>query len=71
MEIMRMIIKMTVFCSRREMRNCFNQILIAINICDSCHLVFAMLDAVRNSFGQLYPVQLLHVFPYLHYPAYR
>ena len=34
------------------MRNCFNNILIALNICDSLHLVFAIMDAVRNSFGE-------------------
>ena len=53
------------------MRNCFNSILVVISVCDSLHLVFAILDALRNSFGSLYPVLLLKVFPYLHYPAYR
>eukprot|EP00092_Neocalanus_flemingeri_P014437 GFUD01015576.1.p1 GENE.GFUD01015576.1~~GFUD01015576.1.p1 ORF type:complete len:498 (+),score=105.88 GFUD01015576.1:152-1645(+) len=57
--------------ARKEMRNCFNHILIAINICDSLHLVFAIMDAVRNSFGDFYPVQLLQIFPYIHYPFYR
>ena len=64
-------IVMTVFCSRKEMRNCFNQILIAINVCDSTHLEFAILEAIRTSFGQLYPAQLLKIFPYVHYPFYR
>ena len=62
---------LTVFCFRKEMRNCFNQILIAINVCDSTHLVFAIMDAVRTSFGQLYPELLLKMFPYVHYPFYR
>jgi len=57
--------------ARKEMRNCFNHILIAINVCDSLHLMFAMMDAVRNSFGDFYPVHLLHIFPYIHYPFYR
>jgi len=57
--------------ARREMRNCFNNILIALNICDSLHLIFAIMDAVRNSFGELYPAHLLHIFPYIHYPFYR
>jgi len=60
-----------VVLARKEMRNCFNNILIALNICDSLHLVFAIMDAVRNSFGELYPAHLLHVFPYIHYPFYR
>ena len=34
------------------MRNCFNNIMIALNFCDSLHLVFAIMDAVRNSFGE-------------------
>ena len=74
------------------MRNCFNHILIAINIFDrqvllkhfilyplhyfqsfhfSLHLIFASMDAVRNSFGEFYPVHLLYIFPYIHYPFYR
>jgi len=57
--------------ARKEMRNCFNHILIAINICDSLHLIFASMDAVRNSFGEFYPVHLLYLFPYIHYPFYR
>jgi len=57
--------------ARREMRNCFNNILIALNICDSVHLIFAIMDAFRNSFGELYPSHLLHIFPYIHYPFYR
>jgi len=57
--------------ARREMRNCFNNILIALNVCDSLHLIFAIMDAVRNSFGELYPSHLLHIFPYIHYPFYR
>ena len=64
-------IVLTVFCCRKEMRNCFNQILIAINVCDSTHLIFAILDAIRTSFGELYPEQLLKIFPYVHYPFYR
>ena len=43
---------MIMIIKRREMRNCFNNILIALNICDSLHLIFAIMDAVRNSFGQ-------------------
>ena len=34
------------------MRNCFNNILIALNVCDSLHLIFAIMDAFRNSFGE-------------------
>ena len=39
--------------------------------CFSFHLIFASMDAVRNSFGEFYPVHLLHIFPYVHYPFYR
>ena len=39
--------------------------------CFSIHILFAMFDAVRNSFGNLYPPSLLLLFPYFHYPIYR
>jgi len=57
--------------SRGTMSNCFNKILIAINVCDSVHLLFAILDGVRNSFIEHYPQWLLQTFPYTHYPLYR
>ena len=37
----------------------------------SIHLVFALLDGVRNNFESFYPQWLLLLFPYLHYPLYR
>ena len=37
----------------------------------SIHLVFALLDGVRNNFESLYPQWLLLLFPFLHYPLYR
>ena len=37
----------------------------------SIHLIFAILDGVRNSFESFYPQWLLLLFPYLHYPLYR
>jgi len=57
--------------SRGIMNNCFNKILIAINVCDSVHLVFAILDGVRSSFIEYYPLWLLQTFPFTHYPIYR
>ncbi|XP_023347490.1 FMRFamide receptor [Eurytemora carolleeae] len=53
------------------MNNCFNHILIAVNICDSLHIIFAICDSVRNSFDSLYPQLFLVLFPYIHYPLYR
>jgi len=57
--------------TRREMRNCFNTILIAINISDSLHLICGILEVMRNSYQEYYPTYLLLIFPYLHYPLYR
>ena len=37
----------------------------------SLHIIFASMDAIRNNFGEFYPVHLLYVFPYVHYPFYR
>lgn len=64
-----------IFCiavlTRKEMKNCFNHILIAVNICDSLHVVFAIFESVRNSFMDYYPQYFLVLFPYIHYPLYR
>ena len=53
------------------MKNCFNQILIGLNITDSLHIVFAILDGIRNNFEDSYPTFLMRIFPYFHYPFYR
>ena len=53
------------------MKNCFNQILIGLNITDSLHIVFAILDGIRNNFEGSYPTFLMKIFPYFHYPFYR
>ena len=53
------------------MRNCFNQILICLNLSDSLHIIFAILDGVRNNFESSYPTVLMKIFPYFHYPFYR
>ena len=37
----------------------------------SLHIVFAMLDMVRNNWPDSYPDLLLSVFPFFHYPLYR
>ena len=53
------------------MRNVFNQLLICLNLTDSLHIVFAILDMVRNNFEASYPTFLMRIFPYFHYPLYR
>jgi len=53
------------------MKNCFNQILIGLNITDSLHIGFAILDGIRNNFESSYPTFLMRIFPYFHYPFYR
>eukprot|EP00092_Neocalanus_flemingeri_P095536 GFUD01121553.1.p1 GENE.GFUD01121553.1~~GFUD01121553.1.p1 ORF type:complete len:347 (+),score=65.60 GFUD01121553.1:153-1193(+) len=57
--------------ARPEVRNCFNKIVIAMNIMDSGHIIFALLDCTRNSFPGWYPDILLQIFPVFHYPLYR
>ena len=37
----------------------------------SLHIVFALLENVRNNFEEFYPTFLLHIFPVFHYPLYR
>ena len=41
-----------------------------INNC-SLHIVFALMENVRNNFEDFYPTFLLHIFPVFHYPLYR
>jgi len=50
---------------------CFNYLLVGLNCCDTIHIVFAILDVVRNNHGDFYPDSLLSIFPYFHYPFYR
>jgi len=57
--------------SRPELKNCFNDILIALNTCDSLHIMFAILENIRNNFDDFYPNFLTRIFPVFHYPFYR
>ena len=57
--------------ARREARNCFNDLLIALNLSDSLHLLLAILETLRNSLEEAYPAFLIHLFPRIHYPVYR
>ena len=43
----------------------------ALNVFDTFHIVFALLDVVRNNHQEFYPEALLLIFPYFHYPLYR
>ena len=49
---------------------CFNYLLVAHNCFDTFHIVFAILDVVRNNHEEAYPDSLLTIFPYFHYPLY-
>jgi len=53
--------------------NCFNNLLTALNITDSLHIIFAVLDVVRYDFPSTYSLLLPdpHMYPYVHYPAFR
>ena len=52
-------------------RICFNYLLMALNCFDTLHIIFAILDVVRNNHEESYPVFFLLIFPYFHYPLYR
>ena len=63
---------MVVLNSKDMRSNCFNNILTALNVTDSLHIVFAMLDVLRVDFTEVYGRLLPHAFfPYFHYPALR
>ena len=56
--------------SSHQARNCFSDILIALNLSDSLHIVLAMLENLRNCLEESYPDALIHIFPHFLYPFY-
>ena len=42
-----------------------------INVFDSLHIVFAIMESFRLTFDEYYPNFLLHSFPWFHFPIYR
>jgi len=65
-------VSIVVLVSKDMRSNCFNNILTALNITDSLHIVFAILEVLRVDFAKVYNYFLPHsFFPYFHYPAYR
>merc|ERR1712227_78920 len=68
------LVNMIVLCSR-EMRNkCFNNLLTVLNITDSFHLVFAILEALQYNFPIAYKTivqENMFFYPLIHYPGYR
>ena len=42
-----------------------------INVFDSFHIVFAIMESFRLTFDEYYPNFLLHSFPWFHFPIYR
>ena len=66
------LVSIVVLLSKDMRSNCFNNILTALNITDSLHIVFAILEVLRVDFNGVYNYFLPHsFFPYFHYPAYR
>ena len=39
--------------------------------CDSLHIIFGIMEAIRTSWEDLYHDNLLYIFPWFHYPFYR
>lgn len=62
---------LSIFVLLKKEKICFNYLLVALNCFDSFHIVFAILDVMRNNHQELYPDYLLGIFPYFHYPLYR
>ena len=62
---------LSIFVLLKKEKICFNYLLAALNFFDTFHLVFAILDVIRNNHAEAYPESLLAVFPYFHYPLYR
>ena len=62
---------LSIFVLMKKEKICFNYLLAALNFFDTFHLVFAILDVIRNNHADVYPDILLSSFPYFHYPLYR
>jgi len=62
---------LSIFVLLKKEKICFNYLLVALNVFDTFHIVFAFLDVIRNNHEDYYPEALLAVFPYFHYPLYR
>ena len=62
---------LSIFVLLKKEKICFNYLLVGLNFFDTFHIVFAILDVVRNNHEELYPDNLLAIFPYFHYPLYR
>ena len=63
---------LAVLASKQMRANCFNNILAALNVTDSLHVLFAILEVLRVDFGAAYTRLFPHLFyPYFHYPLYR
>ena len=56
-----------------EFFSCFqcNFLLVFMNYFFSLHIIFSILETIRNNFEASYPELLLQVFPYFHYPLLR
>ena len=46
-------------------------IFIGLVTCDSLHIIFGIMDAIRTSWEDLYHDNLMYIFPWFHYPFYR
>jgi len=65
-------VSILVLTSKNMRSNCFNNILTALNITDSLHIIFAILDVLRVDFKSVYEDLLPQpFFPYFHYPGLR
>jgi len=62
---------LSIFVLLKKEKICFNYLLVALNCCDTFHIVFAILDVMRNNHQEIYPDSLLAIFPFFHYPLYR
>lgn len=54
--------------TRRELRNSFNLLLVALAFFDSCYIVGAILESLRVSFNLASDIHIM-LFPYLLYPG--
>merc|ERR1711963_262973 len=68
------IVNIIVLCSKEMRSKCFNNLLTLLNVTDSVHLLFEILEVFRYLFPDVYD-QIVYdsytFYPYVHYPGHR
>jgi len=67
------LVNIIVLCSQEMRTKCFNNLLTVLNITDSLHIVFAILEVIHYDFPSVYEKMVFkpEFWASVHYPSYR